>query len=85
VIEMYVVLVVALLTAGAGMGILAVVSLGIRREEAAARHLTTGNAGRTVYAARVVTCGCGRIAADGSPAKPSPGARRDSVAGAAGR
>lgn len=83
-IEMYVILVAALLAAGAGIGIVAVVSLGIRREEADARRLTTGVTCRTVYAARLMTGDCGRIAAQRASTLP-PGARRDAAARAVAR
>lgn len=56
-IEIYAVLVVALVTAGAALGILGVVSLGIRREEAA-HTFTTKMAERgnhTIWAARAIT------------------------------
>lgn len=56
-IEMYVVLLVALVAAGAGLGILAVIALGIHREEAAHTFRTdiADRDDHAIWVARAVT------------------------------
>jgi hypothetical protein len=56
-IGMYAILAVALITAGAALGIVALVTLGIRNEESTSRHgktasLLAGSPGRTASSAR---------------------------------